>query len=104
MNRSQGHFLFLGTGASMGIPVIGCHCSVCQSDSPCNKRMRPSGLITIDNKKFLIDCGPDFRMQALEHHIDRLDGLILTHAHHDHTAGIDELRALYLRQKIPLPC
>jgi phosphoribosyl 1,2-cyclic phosphate phosphodiesterase len=88
----------------MGIPVIGCHCSVCQSDSPCNKRMRPSGLITIDNKKFLIDCGPDFRMQALEHHIDRLDGLILTHAHHDHTAGIDELRALYLRQKIPLPC
>lgn len=88
----------------MGIPVIGCHCPVCTSDSPCNHRMRPSGLITINNKKLLIDCGPDFHWQALQHHIDKLDGLLLTHAHHDHIAGIDELRIYYMRSKTPLPC
>lgn len=102
--KIPGHFLFLGTGASMGIPVVGCHCPVCTSDSPCNKRMRPSGLITIENKKILIDAGPDFRFQALQHHIDHIDGLLLTHAHHDHTAGLDELRVFYMRSKKPVPC
>lgn len=101
---STGHFLFLGTGGSMGIPVIGCHCKVCQSDSPCNQRLRPSGLVTIGNKKLLIDCGPDFRLQALKYHIDKIDGLLLTHSHHDHVAGIDELRIYYLRSKQPIPC
>lgn len=100
----NGHFLFLGSGGSMGIPIIGCHCPVCTSLSPCNKRLRPSGLLTVNNKKILIDCGPDFRSQALCYHIDSLDGLIMTHAHHDHTAGIDELRIYYMRNKIPLPC
>lgn len=102
--KTKGHFLFLGTGASMGIPVIGCHCAVCQSESPCNHRTRPSGIITVDKKKLLIDCGPDFRFQALQHHIDHIDGLLLTHAHHDHIAGIDELRVYYMRSKVPLPC
>lgn len=88
----------------MGIPVIGCHCHVCLSKSPCNKRLRPSGLITIDHKKYLIDCGPDFREQALLYHIEKIDGLILTHAHHDHTAGIDELRIYYMRNKTAIPC
>lgn len=88
----------------MGIPVIGCGCPVCRSGSPCNQRSRPSGVITIGKKQFLIDCGPDFRMQALKYNISHLDGLILTHAHHDHTAGIDELRVLYLRSKKHLPC
>lgn len=88
----------------MGIPVIGCHCSVCHSGSPYNQRMRPSGLLTFRNKKYLIDCGPDFRMQALKYHIEHLDGLLLTHAHHDHTAGIDELRAYHLYSKKALPC
>lgn len=101
---TAGHFLFLGTGGSMGIPVIACHCAVCQSESPCNCRMRPSALITVNGKRFLIDCGPDFRSQALHYHIDTLDGIILTHAHHDHTAGIDELRVFYLHQKKVLPC
>lgn len=101
---TQGHFLFLGTGSSMGIPVIGCHCPVCRSESPCNQRLRPSGLLTIENKQILIDCGPDFRLQALRHHISKLDGLMLTHAHHDHIAGIDELRVMYMRTKTPLPC
>lgn len=101
---NTGHFLFLGTGSSMGIPVVGCHCPVCRSESPCNQRTRPSGLLTINGKRLLIDCGPDFRLQALKHHIEHLDGLILTHAHHDHIAGIDELRVLYMRSKKPLPC
>lgn len=101
---NNGHFLFLGTGASMGIPVIGCHCEVCKSESPCNHRTRTSGLVTINGKKFLIDCGPDFRIQALQHHIVALDGLLLTHTHHDHVAGIDELRVFYMWNKTPLPC
>jgi phosphoribosyl 1,2-cyclic phosphate phosphodiesterase len=101
---TTGHFLFLGTGSSMGIPVIGCHCPICRSESPCNQRLRPSGLLTINKKQILVDCGPDFRLQALKYHIERLDGLMLTHAHHDHIAGIDELRVLYMRTKTPLPC
>lgn len=100
----KGHFLFLGSGGSMGVPVIGCHCQVCLSTSPCNKRLRPSGLIMVKNKKYLIDCGPDFRNQALLYHIENLDGLILTHAHHDHTAGIDELRVYYMRHKTSIAC
>lgn len=101
---NKGSFLFLGTGGSMGIPVVGCTCAVCQSESPCNKRLRPSGLVTIDEKRFLIDCGPDFRQQALLHHIDTLDGLFITHTHHDHIAGIDELRVYFMRSKKALPC
>lgn len=104
MTKQNGHFLFLGTGGSMGIPVIGCHCAVCESDSPCNQRLRPSAVITIGEKRFLIDCGPDFREQALKHHIDNIDGIILTHAHHDHIAGIDELRVYFMRKKAPIPC
>lgn len=88
----------------MGIPVIGCPCAVCQSESPCNQRTRTSGLITFNNKKLLIDCGPDFRAQALKHHINSLDGLLLTHTHHDHIAGIDELRAYSMWHKTSLEC
>lgn len=97
-------FLFLGSGGSMGIPVIGCSCPVCRSDLPQNKRMRPSALLMIDNQRILIDCGPDFKEQALRYHIDLLDGIILTHAHHDHTAGFDELRIYSLRGHHPIPC
>lgn len=99
----KGRLLFLGTGASLGIPVIGCPCEVCQSTSHFNKRLRPSALISVHQKQFLIDPGPDFRQQALKYHIDALDGIIITHAHHDHTAGFDDLRALYYRHKKPLP-
>lgn len=96
--------LFLGSGASMGIPVVGCSCKVCTSESPCNQRLRPSVLLTIGNTILLIDAGPDFRRQALHYKINSLDGLILTHAHHDHTAGLDELRVYYMRKKKPMPC
>lgn len=102
--QKTGRFLFLGTSASAGIPVIGCKCLVCSSTSSYNKRLRPSGLLRIGNLSFLIDVGPDFREQALKYHIDSLNGLILTHTHYDHIAGIDELRIYYLRSKQKLPC
>ena len=88
----------------MGIPVIGCSCAVCKSDNPRNSRMRTSALCTVGNQHILIDCGPDFRQQALTHHLKNIDGLILTHSHNDHTAGIDELRVLCLKSGKPIPC
>lgn len=100
----KGIFRFLGTSGSAGVPMIGCTCSVCTSSSAFNRRLRPSGLIEVADKKLLIDVGPDFRQQALTHRIDRLDGLLLTHTHFDHVAGIDELRIYYIRQKKALPC
>ena len=95
--------LFLGSGGSMGIPVIGCDCRTCISSNEKNKRYRPSVLILDQDKKYLIDVGPDFRAQALEHGINHLDGLILTHTHYDHIAGIDELRIYSYIQKKPIP-
>jgi phosphoribosyl 1,2-cyclic phosphate phosphodiesterase len=97
------HLLFLGTGASMGVPVIGCNCAVCHSTLKFNHRLRPSALLVVNQKKLLIDTGPDFRQQALHHKIDALDGLIFTHAHHDHTAGLDDLRAIFYKKEDPLP-
>lgn len=99
----SGKFTFLGTGASAGVPVIGCKCTVCSSSTPFNKRLRPAGLIRIGQMALLVDVGPDFREQALKNHVDRLDGILLTHTHYDHIAGIDELRIFYLYQKKPLP-
>lgn len=103
-NMKEGKFLFLGTGASMGIPVIGCTCRVCSSLASQNKRLRPSGLIEARGKRFLIDVGPDFREQALKFGITHLDGLLLTHVHFDHIAGIDDLRAFYFIHKTKIPC
>lgn len=103
MNVS-GQFYFLGTGGSMGIPVIGCNCPVCQSPLSFNHRLRPSALVIVGDKTILIDCGPDFRQQALHYKINEIDGVLLTHAHHDHTAGVDELRIYCLRNKEILPC
>ncbi|EFB42461.1 MULTISPECIES: MBL fold metallo-hydrolase [Parachlamydia] len=102
--KTTGQFTFLGTGGSMGVPVIGCHCAVCSSPSPFNKRMRPSGLIQLGTEKILIDAGPDHRNQALINRIDRLDGVIFTHAHHDHSAGIDDLRVYYMHTHKALEC
>ncbi len=101
---AKGKFLFFGTGGSMGIPVIGCDCAVCRSNSPYNKRLRPAGLLKINDLNILIDCGPDFRAQMLQNNIKHVDGLIFTHAHYDHTGGFDELRIINARTKKPLPC
>lgn len=96
--------LFLGSGGSMGVPVVSCKCKVCRSDSLFNKRLRPSALLKIGKKQFLLDAGPDFRMQALRYGIDHLDGLLLTHTHFDHIGGLDDLRAFYFLQDKSISC
>lgn len=85
---------FLGTGTSMGIPVIGCRCAVCISEDPRNRRTRTSALIQVAGRQILIDAGPDFRAQALSVGLRHLDAVLLTHAHFDHIAGLDDLRPL----------
>lgn len=97
-------FVFLGTGGSGGIPLIGCQCKVCRSPSPFNKRLRSAGLLMVGDRRYVIDVGPDFRQQALKYHIDQLDGILITHAHADHVAGIDDLRAYYFLNHKKLPC
>lgn len=99
-----GSLLLLGTGASSGVPVIGCSCSVCHSSEPRNRRLRSAALLKVAGRQFLIDAGPDVRMQALRWDINTLDGVFLTHAHQDHTAGIDDLRIYAGRSHKPLPC
>ena len=99
----KGELLFLGTGGSAGVPIIGCPCPICNSTSSYNKRLRPSALIKVQDKQFLIDVGPDFRQQALTYKIDRLDGVLLTHTHSDHVSGIDDLRVFYFLQNAKLP-
>jgi len=96
--------LFLGSGGSMGVPVIGCLCEVCTSNAPKNKRLRPSVLLKFGKKHFVIDMGPDYRQQALKYHINTLDGLLLTHTHYDHIGGLDELRIYAFRSGKAMPC
>ena len=95
--------IFLGTGTSQGIPVIGSNHPVCKSNDPKDKRLRVSLFININNFNYVIDCGPDFRQQMLTNKIERIDGLFFTHEHADHTAGFDDIRPFFLRQgKIPI--
>jgi len=86
--------LFLGTGTSKGIPVIGCDHPVCLSDDPRDNRLRSSVLFQIKNKNYLIDCGPDFRMQMLQNKISKIEAILYTHEHADHTAGLDDIRPI----------
>ena len=84
---------FLGTGTSQGVPVITCPCSVCHSDDPRDRRLRTSALVTTDDgANILIDIGPDFRQHMLTHGESHLDAILITHAHRDHVAGIDDIR------------
>ncbi|NJN15509.1 MAG: MBL fold metallo-hydrolase [Oscillochloris sp.] len=87
-------FRFLGTGTSMGVPVIGCACAVCTSNDQRNRRTRTSALIRTAEQTILIDAGPDFRAQALAGSIQTIDAVLLTHSHFDHVAGLDDLRPL----------
>ena len=94
---------FLGTGTSQGIPVIGSDHPVSFSKDPRDKRLRSSILIEYDNYNFVIDCGPDFRQQMLRTNCRKLDAIIFTHEHADHTTGIDDVRPFFFRQgKIPI--
>jgi phosphoribosyl 1,2-cyclic phosphate phosphodiesterase len=84
----------LGSGTSMGVPTIGCTCSVCKSKDPHDYRTRPSIMIEWDGHRVLIDTTPDFREQAIREGIDRLDAVLYTHGHADHILGLDDLRPL----------
>src|SRR2546428_5762817 len=89
----------LGSGTSMGVPTIGCDCTVCHSSDPRDRRTRPSVLVEYDDKTVLIDTTPDFREQAIREQIHKLDAVLYTHAHADHILGIDDLRPLSFYHK-----
>ncbi|MBT8298394.1 MAG: MBL fold metallo-hydrolase [Maribacter sp.] len=89
---------FLGTGTSQGIPVIGSTHPVCLSNDPKDKRLRVAVLLSWNGYNYVIDCGPDFRQQMLTHKVTKLDGILFTHEHADHTAGIDDIRPYFFRQ------
>lgn len=97
-----GHLVFLGTGTSQGIPVIGCECEVCASSDPRDSRSRSSLYVRVANKAFLIDCGPDFRSQMLANNLTHIDAVLLTHEHQDHIAGMDDLRPIIFRTGKPI--
>ncbi len=95
---------FLGTGTSQGVPVIGCTCEVCISNDGKDNRLRSSVIVTTDqNKKILIDCGPDFRQQMLQNKESHLDLALITHEHNDHVIGLDDMRPLIFRTKKNMP-
>lgn len=86
--------LFLGTGTSTGIPELGCSCPACTSKDLHDKRLRTSALVFVEDKRILIDCGPDYRQQALLYHAEFPDAILLTHEHYDHMSGLDEIRPI----------
>ncbi|MBO9700889.1 MAG: MBL fold metallo-hydrolase [Sporocytophaga sp.] len=94
---------FLGTGTSQGIPVIGCDCEVCTSLDFRDKRLRTSIHVQTEDQSIVVDTGPDFRTQALRQRIKNLDAVLITHAHKDHTAGLDDIRAYNYSQKKDMP-
>ncbi len=83
---------FLGTGTSQGIPIIGNQHPVCLSDDPKDKRLRSSIMLEWDDYRYIVDCGPDFRQQLLRENVADINGVIFTHEHADHTAGLDDIR------------
>lgn len=89
---------FLGTGTSQGIPIVGSNHPVCLSADQKDKRLRTAAMISWGDHRYIIDCGPDFRAQMLYHDVVKIDGLLITHEHADHTAGIDDIRPYCFRQ------
>lgn len=93
---------FLGTGTSQGVPVIACPCEVCHSTDVRDQRLRVSILVETEGKTLVVDAGPDFRQQLLRAGVTRLDGVLLTHSHKDHIAGLDDVRAFNFLQQRPM--
>ena len=92
---------FLGTGTSQGVPMIGCKCDVCSSEDQRDKRLRASVLVDWYGKRILVDAGPDFRQQMLRAGVSKVDAILLTHNHKDHTGGLDDVRAFNYLEKAP---
>jgi phosphoribosyl 1,2-cyclic phosphate phosphodiesterase len=95
---------FLGTGTSGGVPMIACTCPVCLSTDAKDKRLRSAVMIEAEGKTLIVDSGPDFRQQMLREKVMRVDGIIYTHSHKDHTGGLDDIRAYnyILKRDMPL--
>src|SRR4029077_2123140 len=98
--------VLLGTGTSNGVPMIGCHCEVCRSGNPKNKRTRSGVLVQAPEGNFLIDTPPELRLQLVRENIDLARAVVFTHGHADHLYGLDDTRlfSYYLKQVIPLYC
>jgi phosphoribosyl 1,2-cyclic phosphate phosphodiesterase len=94
--------LFLGTGTSAGIPMIGCHCPVCSSTDPHDSRSRPSALVSYGDTHVLIDTTPELRLQCVANRIDRVDAVVYTHPHADHIMGLDDVRRFNVLRDGPL--
>jgi phosphoribosyl 1,2-cyclic phosphate phosphodiesterase len=93
----------LGSGTSVGVPTIGCHCAVCTSTDPRDNRLRPSILVSHEGRNILVDTTPDFRTQALRAAIERVDAILFTHSHADHLMGLDDVRPFNFRQSGEIP-
>jgi phosphoribosyl 1,2-cyclic phosphate phosphodiesterase len=94
---------FLGTGTSFGVPMIGCQCRVCRSPDPRDRRTRVGAVVETDRgTRLLLDTPPELRIQLIANGIDRVDAVLFTHDHADHTHGLDDLRAISVRRDGPL--
>ncbi|RMG41324.1 MAG: MBL fold metallo-hydrolase [Planctomycetota bacterium] len=98
-----GCLVLLGTGTSVGVPVIGCHCDVCTSDEPKNKRTRTGVAVLGPAGNFLIDTSQELRLQLIRERIDDVEAVVYTHAHADHVFGLDDLRIFGVRKHRPVP-
>lgn len=94
---------FLGTGTSQGVPVIACDCQVCRSLDFRDKRLRTSAYVRFNGYGLVIDTGPDFRQQMLRENIRQVDAVLFTHAHKDHTAGMDDIRSFNFKDRRDMP-
>lgn len=94
---------FLGTGTSLGVPIINCNCPVCTSGDPRDKRLRSSVLVEEQGRVLVIDTGPDFRTQCLAYNVKHIDAVLITHPHRDHLAGLDDIRPFCFIQEQNIP-
>lgn len=97
-------FKFLGTGTSVGVPQIGCHCKVCTSTDPRDKRRRCGAYVRSKDGAFLIDTPPEMRLSCVEYGVEKVDAIVLTHAHMDHVAGFDDVRRFNTLNGTMVPC
>ena len=101
-DSSRGELILLGTGTSVGVPMIGCDCEVCTSTDKKDNRLRSSILVQSLTTTLVVDTGPDFRYQMLRQKVKHLDAVVFTHPHKDHLAGLDDIKAFNYFTKRPM--